>query len=153
MATPRAIRGVLGNFLGTYTSRNTDFDGYWLFGFLVSELGELRIDLLAPNAGEPNSPLGAAVQLAAAQFDDQMRKAGLVRSQVREAWLTIRKLSGSVGGSIGGHACAGNNLSISAWALMDGGRRYEQEKIMFVAPHNAKIELRSARRAEQKRCI
>ncbi len=73
MATRRTMRGVLGNFLGTYTSRYSDFDGYWLFGFLVSDLGEFRIDLLAPNPGEPNTPLAVAVQLAAAKFDDQMR--------------------------------------------------------------------------------
>ena len=46
MAKRRAIRGVLGNFLGTFTSRYSDYDGYWLFGFLVADLKDLRIDLL-----------------------------------------------------------------------------------------------------------
>ncbi len=34
MATRRAINGVLGNFLGTYVSRYSDYDSYWLFGFI-----------------------------------------------------------------------------------------------------------------------
>jgi hypothetical protein len=33
MVTPRAIRGMLRNFLGTYTSQYSDYKGYWLFGF------------------------------------------------------------------------------------------------------------------------
>ena len=78
--TRRAILGVLGNFLGTYTSRYSDYEGYWLFGFLVTDIGELRIDLLAPSAGESDAPLGVAVRSAAAQFADQVQKAGLVGS-------------------------------------------------------------------------
>jgi len=89
-----------------------------------------------------------AVRSAAAQFADQMQKAGLVRSQVREAWLMIRKLPGHVAGSINGVPCTGHTVSFSAGAVMDGGRRYEREQVVFVAPHNAKVELRSARVAE-----
>jgi len=33
------MTAVLKNFLGTYTSRYSDFQGYWLFGFLVPGLG------------------------------------------------------------------------------------------------------------------
>lgn len=36
MARRRVIKSVLHNFLGTYISRYSDFRGYWLFGFLVS---------------------------------------------------------------------------------------------------------------------
>src|SRR5262245_28787953 len=102
MATRKAVRGVLGNFLGTYTSRYSDSDGYWLFGFLVADLGELRIDLLAPPASDSEGPLGLAVRSAAAKFADQMQKAGLVCPQIQEAWLTIRKLSGQTAGSVNG---------------------------------------------------
>ena len=148
MATQRAIRGVLGSFLGTYTSRYSDYDGYWLFGFLVADLGELRIDLLAPPASDSECPLIVAIRSAAVKFAVQMQKAGLVRSQVREAWLTIGKLSGQTVGSINGAPCAGYNVSFEAGAVMDGGRRYERESVVFVAPHNAEVELRSARAAE-----
>jgi len=151
MATRRTVRGVLGNFLGTYTSRYSDYDGYWLFGFLVADLAELRIDLLATQVDDANTPVSVAVRSAVGKFDDQVRKAGLVRSQVREACLTIRRLPGSVEGPVNGHSCAGYNISFSAGVLMDGGRRYEREQIVFVAPHDSKVELRSARAAEQGR--
>src|SRR5688572_18734716 len=114
MATRRAIRGVLGNFLGTYTSRYSDYGGYWLFGFLVADLGELRIDLLAPPPGESDAPLGVAARSAAAKFADQLRHAGLARSQVREAWLTIRKLPGPAVGAVNGVPCGGHNVRFSA---------------------------------------
>jgi hypothetical protein len=147
MATRRTSRGVLGNFLGTYTSRYSDYDGYWLFGFLVGDLAELHVDLLAAKVGDTVTPVGMALRSAANKFDDQLRKAGLVRSQVREACLTIRRLPGSAEASVNGHLCAGYNVSFSAGAVMDGGKRYDREQIMFVAPHNAKVEFRSARAA------
>lgn len=148
MATRRAIRGVLGNFLGTYTSRYSDYDGYWLFGFLVAGLGELRIDLLSPSADELDSLLGLVVRSAGAKFADQVQKAGLVRSQIREAWLTVRKLPEPAAGSVNGVPCAGHEVSFKAEALMEDGRRYEREQLVFIAPHNAEVELRSARAAE-----
>src|SRR4029077_7714090 len=111
MATRRAIRGVLGNLLGTYTSRYSDYDGYWLFGFLVADLVELRIDLLATAVDDSHMPTGVAAQLAVERFDDQMRKAGLKRSQVREACVTIRRLPGMAEGSVNRHSCTGYRVS------------------------------------------
>jgi hypothetical protein len=49
-------------------SRYSEFEGYWLFGFLVDGLTELRIDLLAPFAGMPVTPHDVAIHLAAAKF-------------------------------------------------------------------------------------
>ena len=41
MATRRVIKSVLSNFLGTYVSRYSEYDGYLLFGFLVADFDEL----------------------------------------------------------------------------------------------------------------
>jgi hypothetical protein len=46
MPSSRTLRAVLHNTLGTYLSRYSDYDGYWLFGFLVPRLIELKFDLL-----------------------------------------------------------------------------------------------------------
>jgi hypothetical protein len=43
----RSITGVLCGFLGTYTSRYSDFDGYWIFGFLVAQVVDVKFDLWA----------------------------------------------------------------------------------------------------------
>jgi hypothetical protein len=48
-------------------------------------------------------------------------------------------------GSVNGHRRAGYDLSFRVEALMDDGRRYEREQVVFVAPHNAEVELRSVR--------
>lgn len=145
MATRKVIRGVLENFLGTYVSRYSEFDGYWLFGFLVENLRELSINLLEQGVNDPATPLGVAVSSAFTKFEAQRIKAGLAPAQVRNAWLTIRRLSGLVNGSVNCHTCVGFKLSFSAVAVMDDGTRYERERVLFVAPHDSHIELRSAR--------
>ena len=50
MTSRRVIPGVLHNFLGTFTSRYSDFDGYWVFGFLIESMDRVRIDLLSEAA-------------------------------------------------------------------------------------------------------
>jgi hypothetical protein len=151
MATRRVIKGVLENFLGTYVSRYSDYDGYRLFGFLVNDLGELRINLLGERVSEPDTPMGVAVLSAVSKFEDQCDKAGLVPSQVRDAWLMIRRLSGLDWGSVNGHWCAGFNLGFSVVAITDDAKRYERNRVEFVAPHNPVVELRSTRAAERGR--
>jgi hypothetical protein len=142
MASRRVIKGVLGNFLGTYASRNSDYHGNLLFGFLVGDLGELRINLLEQHVNDPDTPVGVAVWSAAAKFQDQRQKAGLAPTQVRDAWLTIQRLPGLEWGSVNGHSCAGFNLRFLAAATMDDGKRYERERVVFVAPHDSTVELR-----------
>jgi hypothetical protein len=143
MATRRVIKGVLGNFLGTYVSRYSDYNGYLLFGYLVADLGELRINLLGQRATELDTPTNAAALSAAAKFDAQRQKAGLASSQVREAWLTIRRLAGLEQGSVNGHSCSGFNVSFSAEATMDDGKHYEKKRMVFIAPHDPQVESRS----------
>jgi hypothetical protein len=136
---------VLGNFLGTYVSRYSDYQGYLLFGFLVADLGELRINLLGQTVTEPDTPLGVAIVSAAVRFEDQRQKAGLARSQLRDAWLTIRTVPGLCWGEVNGHSRSGSNLSFLVGAVLDDSKCYERERVVFIAPHNAEVELRSAR--------
>ncbi len=150
MATRRVIKGVLGNFLGTYVSRYSDYDGYLLFGFLVGALDELRIDLLGQSVSDPHSPTGAAILLAVARFEDQRRKARLPLSRIREALLTIRRLPGVDSDSVNGHTCWGYNVSFRVVAVMDDGKRYERERVVWIAPHQAVVELRRPGGAEQQ---
>ena len=79
------------------------------------------------------------------KFADQLQKAGLTRQLVREAWLTIHKLPGLVAGSVNNVPCTGHNVRFSAGAVMVGGRRYERDQVLFIAPHNPDVEGRSAR--------
>src|SRR5437667_11840282 len=96
MTSRRTIKGVLHNFLGTYTSRYSDFDGYWLFGFLVDGIDHAKCDLIE-TSGEniEATPIAAAKRLAATKFAEQIEKAGLPRSCFREAHLDITKSADS----------------------------------------------------------
>jgi hypothetical protein len=142
----RIIQGVLHNFLGTYTSRYSDFDGYWLFGLLVGDVGELGIDLLNPSVdATASAPVAAAIQLAAQKFREQMEKAGLSISSAREARLNIARLSDSQRGVVNGQVCAGHNVRFVARLVSNYGRTYESEMSVFVAPHDAANERRSTR--------
>ncbi len=145
MATRRVIKAVLGNFLGTYVSRHSDFDGYWLFGFIVADLGDLNVDLLQQEVIDLQSPISVAISSAVAKFNDQRRKAGLAASNLRNASLTIQRLPSAVSDSINGHHCAGFKVRFLAEAVLVDGRHYEKERVLFVAAHNPNIELRSAR--------
>jgi len=142
----RTIGGVLHNFLGTYTSRYSDLDGYWLFGFVVSDLEELEIDLLGPTVGPMMStPVAAAIHLAGQRFREQMEKAGLSVSCLKEATLQITKLPDSRSGFVNGRVCAGHTLQFLARAVSGSGETYESDKSVFVAPHNPRVEQRSRR--------
>src|SRR4051794_36083463 len=92
MKRRRTIKGVLGNFLGTFTSRDSDYDGYWLFGFLVEEMEHLTINFLEPKAWAGASmPRALAAKVATTKFQEQMEKAGLETSCLKEASLVITK--------------------------------------------------------------
>jgi hypothetical protein len=143
MAKRSVLNSVLWNFIGTYMSRYSEYDGYWLFGFLVGDLEELRINALGQDVNEPASPLGTATRLAVNKFSDQCNKAGLSHSQVKEAWLTIRKLPGSARGPVNGRPSDGYRINFTVQAVSDLDRRYSKERSVFIAPHNPKIELRS----------
>ena len=148
MTSRRVIKGVLHNFLGTFTSRYSDFDGYWVFGLLVQGMDTESIDLLAVSAESTDAtPSAFARRLAAQKFAEQIAKAGLPGSWFREARLDITKLPVSRFGVVNGRSCSGHDVRFLAHAVTDLGRIYDATLSIFVAPHDPKVELRSARAA------
>jgi len=139
MTSRHVIPGVLHNFLGTFTSRYSDYNGYWLFGFLVDDLDTKRINLLGESAKSTDSKAWAfAYQLAAQRFSEQVAIAGLSMACFREAYLDISKLPES-------RLSSGYEMRFQAHAVSDLGRAYERTTSISVRPHNPKLELRSAR--------
>src|SRR5205807_2563883 len=119
------------------------YRGYWLFGFLVADLGEFEFDLISDEVDAADSVIGSAARLAASRFADQMRKARLARSQVREASLRISKSPEVIARSTGGVTRNGHMIRFSARAVMDDNKLYLRELQVFVAPHNERVELQS----------
>jgi hypothetical protein len=144
----RSIRGVLHSFLGSFTSRYSDYQGYWVFGLFVQDLQEMTIDLLGGTEGVTGSgPLATAVGLARVTFRQQVGKAGLDISRIREARLDLMRSPSDTQGWVNGHVRAGYEIRFTARAVSDLNGIYESTTSIFVAPHDPQIELRSTRGA------
>jgi hypothetical protein len=134
----KQIKGVLHNLLNSYASRNSDYNGYWLFGFLVAELSETKINLLSPREGPNDDPLIFSETLAALKFRQMIGEGGAILN-VKEASLTIKKLSGSTTGY------SRYPVQLVARVVFASDRAVEVEKQIFVAVHNPIMETRSTR--------
>jgi hypothetical protein len=148
MATRRALKGALHNFLGTFTSRYSDFDGYWLLGLIEANLEGLLINLsssaeLPPNGGA----LGFAIELAKEKFGEQLEKAAVSRSWVRESHLQITLSPEAEARFSNSSFRNGHNYRFCARVLTDLARTVEAEIYVYVAPHDPALETRSRRRA------
>ena len=139
--TRRAMRSVLRGFLGTYTSRYSDYRGYWLHGQLPSDLLECTIDLLG-SAPVRDGPTEAVRRLAVRRFAEQLHKSGLTSDVVLEATLRIARTPAVVQGRQGDFVADGNMVRFSARSVMDNGRVYQDECSVFVAPHDPDKERR-----------
>jgi hypothetical protein len=149
MTRRRSLRGALHNYLGTLTSRYSDFDGYWILGLIVGDLGETTtIDLLSDSGLdiEP-TPLAAFTRLAREKFREQIARQRIPVSFVRSAAVEIAKPATRTERYVNGHVTAGYGVTFSARAESDLHTIYVSRASVFVAPHDAAIERRSTRRA------
>ena len=140
----RQLNGVLAGFLGTYASRYSDFEGYWIFGFIVETVDLLEIDLLA----RPSSAAGAiaaAENLAKTKFCEQLHKHGFANSAAAGANLRIVPGVEQVERLAGDLRRLGRDLTFHASVLSDTGTRYTRTKVVFVASHDPRFEQRSGR--------
>jgi hypothetical protein len=146
MASRKAIKSVLHNFLGTYTSRYSEYDGYWLFGFLVDDMIQVKIDLIDMiSKRTETAQMDIAIKLAIRLFSEQVKKAGLAISCIQQAQLDIKKLDETITVIINEQECYGYKLNFKATAVSNLGKAYEHEKSIFVTSHNPWAERRSAR--------
>ena len=135
----RDLKGVLHNFLGTYTSRYSDHDGWWVFGLAEAQLGDVQVDLLATVA-RPDDPLSAATQMAQSKFADQLTKAKIPSSLLREARLSVTRAPELTRGAVNGRRCNGHIFTLAVRVVSDRGKTFEDKASIFVAPHDASTE-------------
>lgn len=141
----RSINGVLCGFLGTYTSRYSDFDGYWVFGFLVAEVVDVKFNLLGDEAVSVASPLAFAETFAKARLKEQMRKAALPFDWLAEASLEIMRSTAPTRGQVNAVVGAGFDVTFVARVVSDLGTVYRRTTSVFVAPHDPVREQQSRR--------
>jgi hypothetical protein len=109
-------------------------------GELPAELDRWTVDLRGePPAGE--TPLDAAGRLAIRRFDEQLSKAGLAPSVVREASLSWSREESAVGCQ-GGHEARGHRVAVRVRVVTDLGRTIEEGRSVFVALHDPTRERR-----------
>jgi hypothetical protein len=140
------MKCVLYGLLGTFVSRYSEYDGYWLHGFLVARRMTLQIDLLSedPLPGEP-TPESTAATLARAKFRDQLGKPGCSQLCVVAAMLTVEEVV-PTRKFVEGALRNGYDVRFRGAATMDDGRTYQHEVVVFVAPHDPLVEHRSGGR-------
>jgi hypothetical protein len=148
MARRRLIKGALDGFLGNLVSRYSDLNGYWLLGFLATERASLEIDLLG-GAQVPgrDSPEDSFVGLARRKFDEQLGKWRVPIAWVAGARLDVIWSREVMSGFVGGTRQDGYEATFAASVKTDLGRTMARAKHVFVAPHNPRLESKSARAA------
>ena len=113
---------------------------------LVADLTHHRVDLLGAEQGAQDAQ-ATADRRAQQCFREQLGKAGLAASCVREASLEYRRGSRAECVFVNGHAATGYELTLGVRVVTDLNRTYEGAVAIFVAPHDAARELRSTRPA------
>lgn len=144
MARHKTINAILHNFLGTFTSRHSDYNGYWLFGFLVAEGLPLTIDLLIPHPAG-TIPTKVAGRIAETKFRERVIRHGMEIGRLERASIQIEKLPNPVSGQVNSHICAGSMVRCRAVAGLNNYPPHTCSQTMFVAPHNPRIQWRSTR--------
>lgn len=145
MKRSQSITGVIHNFLGAYTSRYSDFKGYWAFGMIVDDLFVTEIDLLDTRSENVQKNVGEYV-LSRAQntFKDQMSKAGILHNTIERAILQIRRCNTKTG-FINNTKKNGWIVDFTAEVVTKKNLQYRDSKMLFIAPHDSRNEFRSAR--------
>ena len=135
MPSSRALKGVLHSFLTTLTSRNTDLNGYWLFGFLVEGTEELDVDLLEAHGADESTPAEAFRRLASSRFHEQLSRAGFPVERVAKAVLYWRRSDPREVPSAWGPQ-RGYRLVLEVAATAVSGAQFRRATSEFVLPHD-----------------
>lgn len=111
---------------------------------LIADLNRHTVDLLAAEL-DGNDALTTTALIAQRRFREQVIKAGLAVSCIREARLELHRTQRSETVFVNGLAATGYELTLAARLVSDLGRTYESTKSIFVAPHDPGMERRSTR--------
>jgi len=135
------MKSALRGFLGTFTSRYSDYQGYWLLGQLPASMQQWTVDLLGSHS-DRDSPTDSACRLAIRRFTEQLGKSGLSLDVVREATLQLVRNPNSVEGRQGDYMAEGQFVDFVVRVVMDNGCIQEETRAVFVAPHDPGKERR-----------
>ena len=144
MPSSRVLKSVLHNFLGTFMSRYSGFDGYWLFGFVVEGLAEADVDLLEAPSAARSTPVAALRATACERFQEQLAKAGIAVQRLSSASLHSRRSELETVPSVWGPR-PGYHVVVEAVAEIHSGRRFRHLVREHILVHDPNLERRSGR--------
>lgn len=145
MPRRRMINGALDGFLGHLVSRYSELDGYWLLGFLAVNRRSLEIELRRGfDRADRDTPEGVLIELASRKFEEQLGKWRIPAAWVVGARLDVIWSAEVTSVFVGGVRQDGYEGTFAASAKTDLGRTLVRAKHVFVAPHNPRLESRSA---------
>jgi len=147
----RRLTGVLCGFLDAFVSRNSDYDGYWIFGFLAGEAYEVSFGLLSTNSNaEGPSAFSTAARIAQSKFAELLEKSRIPMEFVSQGRVIITKLEPATLGLVNGRTSNGHLYSIRAEVMSDLRKQYTASKVIFIASHDPSVEQRSRRRNDRE---
>ncbi|HSI62782.1 MAG TPA: hypothetical protein VLE43_06675, partial [Candidatus Saccharimonadia bacterium] len=140
MPRRRLINGVLRGFLGTFTSRYSDYEGYWLFGFLVDAPGVIVVDLLSADDDlAPSTPVASTRAIAIRKFRDQVEKSRIPAHWIASACLELHIPKQLVAASSGSARKPTIELKVATRIKSDLGRIYMREAYLEASPHDPRF--------------
>jgi hypothetical protein len=131
-------------FLGTIISRYSNYDGYWIYGFLIKQHESIEINLLDSIDNYPGrNPLKYFTRISINKFHTQVIKNQINEKDIQEAKLTVRNTNITSWGFVNRERSIGFDVVVEIVIVKSNGRKIVEKKNIFVAPHNPSKELRN----------
>jgi hypothetical protein len=144
MSSRKILKTAMFGFLGTLTSRYSNYRGYWIYGLLKKELNGLEIDLLAEHVSSAISPIDFFQNFARMKMRDQIIKNNCNISWVKNATLTCSVIGPEYKRYFEEGERSGQDYEIKCNWLTDIGVRKNASVKIFVSQHDPQKERRNS---------
>ncbi len=144
----KEINGALAGFLGRFTSRNADYQGYWLIPFLLDLHEPIQIELLAYTEvkGKMADDIRAvATRFAQITLSEQLKFVERTPAELQRASLLITSSSESEQRLAGSHVRECFPMKLKVQVKTNSGREFARDLSLFVAPFDPSLARRSTR--------
>jgi hypothetical protein len=137
------LKGIAGGILGSFLSRNNDFDGYWGMGILrllaqEHDVNAVCLDLLAGTCTPPDHRGAEIARAHGLRFQRFLADSGLVRA----AEITVS--FGPFNGRLPRQETYGTPFAASLVLSDNRGKAHRAEAAGWCGPHDPRRECRRA---------
>lgn len=139
-----SISSVLHGFLGRFLGRSSEWNGYWLFGFLPFDEQPFEWSILPAAQLDHSTPIAFARTLASTVLADQLSKVGRA-GELTDASLTMTVIGKETQTFERGLSRSGWIVKAEIAATDLRKRRHVRAETLFIAPHDPAVERPSAR--------